>query len=224
MGTMQHRVLGQELLDTLPHDHPDALANRQDIEVINRIMGTFRWFQRQLHEYAPTHGRIVELGAGDGSLVHHIAQKSPELVARWTGLDLAPRPDGLPLGVQWVQEDFIQSEAAQSALENAEVVVANLILHHFTDDQLRRLAPRLHQARLLLVSEPARHWHHHLESQALNLICEFNHVTVHDMKLSIEAGFRMGELPRALMLDRDLWKVEESHTLFGACRMVAVRR
>jgi 2-polyprenyl-3-methyl-5-hydroxy-6-metoxy-1,4-benzoquinol methylase len=223
MGNLQHRVLGQEMLDTLPHDHPDALASRQDIEVINRIMGTLHWFQRQLHEYAPTHGRIVELGAGDGSLIHHIAQKSPALAARWTGLDFAPRPAHLPLGVQWVQGDFLQSEAAASALEEAEVVVANLILHHFTEEQLRKLAPRLQKARLILVSEPARHWHHYLEGQMLNLIGEFNHVTMYDMKLSIEAGFRLGELPRALMLDRELWKMEESHTLFGACRMVAVR-
>jgi methylase of polypeptide subunit release factors len=224
MGTLQHRVLGQEMLDTLPHDHPDALANRQDIEVINRIMGTFHWFQRQLHEYAPTHGRIVELGAGDGALIQYIAQKSPSLAARWTGLDIAPRPTSLPLGVQWAQGDFLHSDAAAKVLEDAEVVVANLILHHFTDDQLRRLAPRLQKARLLLVSEPARHWHHILEGQVLNLICEFNHVTVHDMKLSIEAGFREGELPKVLMLDRDLWKVEESHSLFGACRMVALRK
>lgn len=221
MGTLQHRVLGQELLDTLPHDHPDALASRQDIEVINRIMGNFRWFQRQIQQLAPVHGRIVELGAGDGSLIHHIALSSPALVAHWTGLDLAPPPADLPLGVQWVQGDFLQTEASVKALEDAEIVVANLILHHFTEDQLRRLAPHLRQARLILVNEPARHWRHYLEGRALNLMCEFNHVTLYDMKLSIEAGFRTGELPRALMLDRDLWKVEESHTLFGACRMVA---
>lgn len=224
MGNMQHRVLEQELLDTLPPDDPDALASRQDIEVINRIMGTFAWFQRQLQEYAPTHGRIVELGAGDGTLIHHIAQKSPALAARWTGLDLAPRPDHLPLGVQWVQGDFLQSGAAASALEDAEVVVANLILHHFTEDQLRRLAPRLQKARLILVNEPARHWHHYLEARVIDLVCEFNHVTQYDMKCSIQAGFRPGELPRALMLDQEQWNIEERHTLFGACRMIAVRK
>ncbi|RBP45731.1 hypothetical protein DES53_102113 [Roseimicrobium gellanilyticum] len=224
MGNLQHRVLKQEMLDTLPHDHPDALASRQDIEVINRIMGTFGWFHRQLQEHAPTHGRIVELGAGDGSLIHHIAQKSPALAARWTGLDLAPRPEHLPLGVQWVQGDFLHSEAATKALAEAEVVVTNLILHHFTDEQLRKLAPRLHKARIILASEPARHRRHYLEGQVLNLIGEFNHVTMYDMKLSIEAGFRVGELPRVLMLDRDLWKMEESHSLFGACRMIALRK
>ncbi|QIF03333.1 class I SAM-dependent methyltransferase [Roseimicrobium sp. ORNL1] len=222
MGYLRYRVLKQEMLDTLPHDDPDALASRQDIEVINHIMGTLRWFQRQLRDYVPSHGHIVELGAGDGTLIHHIAQTSPELVARWTGLDLAPRPSHLPLGVQWVQGDFLQSEASQKALAEAEVVVANLILHHFTEEQLRRLAPRLQQARVILVSEPARHLRHYVESRVLNLIGEFNHVTSYDMKCSIEAGFRVGELPRALMLDREQWDIEESHSLFGACRMVAI--
>ena len=224
MGNMQHRVLEQELLDTLPHDDSDALASRQDIEVINQIMGSFRWMQRQLQEHAPATSRIVELGAGDGSLIRPIAEASPELAARWTGLDLAPRPDGLPLGVQWVQGDFLQSEASQKALAEANVVVANLILHHFTEDQLRRLAPRLHHARVIVVSEPARYWHHYLQGQLLNLMCEFNHVTMYDMRLSIRAGFRPGELPRALMLDREQWDIEEDHTLFGACRMLAVKK
>lgn len=224
MGNMQHRVLEQELLDTLPHDDPDALASRQDIEVINQIMGSFRWIQRQLREHAPTTGRIVELGAGDGSLIHQIARASPELAARWTGLDLAPRPKGLPLGVQWVQGDFLQSDASKNALAEAGVVVANLILHHFTGDQLRKLAPRLQHARVLLVSEPARYWHHYLQARLLSLMCEFNHVTMCDMRLSIRAGFRPGELPRALMLDHEQWSIEESHTLFGSCRMIAVRK
>jgi hypothetical protein len=221
---MQHRVLEQELLDTLPHDDPDALASRQDIEFLNGIMGSFRWLRRQLLEHAPESAHVVELGAGDGSLIHHIAQKSPELVARWTGLDLAPRPDGLPLGVQWVQGDFFQSEAAMHALEQADVIVANLILHHFTDDQLRRLAPRLRHARLILVSEPARHWHHYQKGRLLNLICEFNHVTMYDIKLSIQAGFRTGELPRVLMLDPEMWDISESASFFGSCRMRAIRK
>ncbi|HSI65016.1 MAG TPA: class I SAM-dependent methyltransferase, partial [Candidatus Saccharimonadia bacterium] len=218
---MQHRVLEQELLDTLPHDDPDALASRLDIEFLNGVMGSFRWIRKQLLEDAPEYARIVELGAGDGSLIHHMARESPEMAARWTGLDLAPRPDDLPLGVQWVQGDFFQSDAATRALEQADVVVANLILHHFTDDQLRRLAPRLQHARLILVNEPARHWHHYQTSRLLNLICEFNHVTMYDMKLSIHAGFRTGELPRVLMLDPEMWDISENHSFFGSCRMRA---
>jgi hypothetical protein len=224
MGIMRHRVLEQEILDTLPHDDPDALASRLDIEFINGVMGSFRWMRKQLLEYAPESARIVELGAGDGSLIHHISRESPEMAARWTGLDLVPRPDGLPLGVQWVQGDFFQSEAATQALKQADVIVANLILHHFTDDQLRRLAPLLQQARLLLVSEPARHWHHYQKGRLLNLLCEFNHVTMYDMNLSIRAGFRTGELPRVLLLDSGTWDISENHSFFGSCRMRAIRK
>lgn len=225
MGKMRPQVLEQELLETLPHDHPDALANRLDIEFLNAVMGNFRWFRQQLRELARPGDSIVELGSGDGTLIHFVAEREPDLVPQWTGLDLAPRPELLPAEVSWVQGDFFDAAGpAREALGKADVVVANLILHHFTDAQLRdQFAASLRQARVLLISEPARHWHHVQSGRLLDAILGFHPVTTHDMRVSIQAGFRTGELPRVLGLDPTEWDIWESSSFFGSCRLRAVR-
>ncbi len=224
MQWMRQRVLEPELLDSLPHDHSDALASRGDIRFLNGVMGNFRWLRRQLAEHATAQDQIVELGAGDGGLVRHVAEKYPTIAARWTGLDFAPAPVDLPESTRWVQGDFFADSAAGAALKSADIVVANLILHHFTDDQLAVLATRLPHARLLLISEPARHVQHYWKGRLLDAIFGFNYVTMYDMLLSIRAGFRVGELPTVLGLNADGWEVQESSTFMSACRMVAVRR
>jgi len=42
------RILEPEILDSLPPDHPDALHNRRDLRLTNRLAGNFRWFARTL--------------------------------------------------------------------------------------------------------------------------------------------------------------------------------
>jgi hypothetical protein len=42
------------------------------------------------------------------------------------------------------------------------------------------------------------------------------------MQVSIRAGFRSGELPRALGLAPP-WQILTPRTLFGACRLIASR-
>lgn len=221
---MKHRVLEPELLDSLPHDHPDAIASRSDIRFLNAAMGSFAWMRRQLAHLARPDDRIVELGAGDGALIHYLLERAPSLAAQWTGLDLAPPPADLPAGVRWVQGDFLTSPDAAAALESATLIVANLILHHFTDDQLAALAARFRSARTILISEPCRHVQHHWKARLLDALLGFNPVTTFDISASIRAGFRRGELPRVFGLDPAEWEVSETGSFFSACRMVAVRR
>lgn len=221
---MEQRFLAPEILDSLPHDHPDALASRSDIRFLNSMMGSFFWLRRQLAEHVLESDQIVELGAGDGGLVRYVGNKFPFIAARWTGLDFAPEPTNLPAQTSWVQGDFFSEDAAGEALQNANVVVANLILHHFTDAQLKELATRFKSARLLIISEPARYIQHYWKGKLLNAIFGFNYVTMYDMLLSLRAGFQKGELPKTLGLNVDEWDVDESHTFTGACRLVAVRK
>ena len=51
-----------------------------------------------------------------------------------------------------------------------------------------------------------------------------NHVSLHDAHVSIAAGFRDDELPRALGLDADTWDVRCTVNTLGAYRMIAVKR
>lgn len=222
---MRKRLVEPEILDSLPHDHPDALASRGDIRFLNAIMGSFRWIQKELTRNAAPGEAIAELGAGDAGLLHSIAQSRPALAKCWTGLDLAPAPSiGLPPGARWVQGDFLAAGPATDVLTSSRIVVANLILHHFQDEQLAELGRRMEHARLLVISEPARHPIHLWKGRLIDAVLGFNHVTMYDMACSIRAGFRTGELPRLLKLDPAHWHFRESNTQLGACRLVAIKK
>ncbi len=81
------RILQAELLDSLPHDHPDALHNRRDLRVINRVMGNYRWFARTLPALLRPGEAALEVGAGDGTL-------GLQLAARRHSRSTAARPRG----------------------------------------------------------------------------------------------------------------------------------
>jgi hypothetical protein len=51
-----------------------------------------------------------------------------------------------------------------------------------------------------------------------------NHVTLHDARVSITAGFLGSELPEALGMADGSWDTSCTTTTLGASRMVAVRR
>jgi hypothetical protein len=77
-------------------------------------------------------------------------------------------------------------------------------------------------ADLLVINEPDRaalpHWLGRLMHPWIN------HVTRHDMHVSITAGFAAGEIQQLLGLDPARWTFEETATWRGSRRVVAVRR
>jgi hypothetical protein len=101
------------------------------------------------------------------------------------------------------------------------VVVANLFLHHFKDEQLAKMGRMLERCEVICVSEP---WRSRLALLEGRLLYPFvNGVTRHDMMVSIRAGFRRGELPRLLGVG-EAWEVREQCTKLGACRMLAWKK
>lgn len=107
-------------------------------------------------------------------------------------------------------------------LPDGEIILANLFLHHFQDDQLAALGRRVPgDCRLFLACEPVRHWRHLLQGRALSAIAELSAVTHHDMLASIRAGFLKDELSHALGF-KD-WHTTVSLTTLGAYRFTAWR-
>jgi hypothetical protein len=201
------RTVQPELLDSLPADDPAAVRSRRDLRVINAIMGNHRWLWRRVGR-----ATAIELGAGDGSL----ARKLPEV----TALDLAPAPDDLPTSVEWRQGDLFQTLPTVEG----EIIVACLILHHFKAGPLAELGHLINQsaAHRVIAAEPYRSAF--AIAEGYTLFPFVNHITRHDMIVSIRAGFRRGELAAALRLDTEKWSVVESVTLFGALHFEATRR
>jgi hypothetical protein len=74
---------------------------------------------------------------------------------------------------------------------------------------------------MLIFNEPDRS---HIAAFLGKLLHPFvNHVTRHDMQVSIRAGFRSGEIAALLGLDASHWKIRETSTWRGARRVIALR-
>lgn len=218
-----HRMLPRrvqpELLDGLPPGHPDALHNRRDLRFFNAIMGNYRWFARALRAHLRPGDRLLELGAGEGDLAKSLRRAWPGQTFSHTGLDLWPRPADWPAAQEWHRADLTQF----SGYANYSVILGNLILHQFEDDVLPDLGRRWREhARLLVFCEPARHALH-LAQLPLARLAGINYVSRHDARVSVEGGFRGRDLPRLLGVDAPPWRIELSHTFFGAYRLIAVR-
>jgi len=170
-------------------------------------MGNFRFIRRALKLLARPDDRVLELGAGDASL----ADQLPEL--NYTGLDTAPPPRQT---LQWRQTDALTFDDYGSY----DIIVTNLILHHFENEAIQSLASRIFPTvRGIIIVEP---WRHFLPATLMRCAHPFVHpVTRHDSVASIRAGFRPGELPSLLGLDSKPWTIQETVSWRGAIRMVA---
>ena len=204
-----HRVVKRqivpEILDALPGDDLGALRSRRDLRLINFLMGNERWILKQ-----DFRGGVIELGAGDGQLTRKLAKRGQVV-----GLDFQECPDGLE--IPWLADDLFKSLPEVEG----ETVVANLILHHFEDDQLLQLGKLIKERSYLIAVEPWRSRISLAEGYALWPL--INHVTKHDMMVSIRAGFRNGELYKLLNLGSD-WEWKEQISLLGGLRMLAWRK
>jgi hypothetical protein len=206
------RKLTPELLDHLPHDDPGAIRSRNDLTRINQFMGNEAWILSNLH---PNLTNITEIGAGCGGLLSKIHSILPQ--ANLTAYDLAPRPADLPESIHWIQSDIFENPPIQTK----GVLIANLILHHFTDPQLTQLGSWIRNFDTIITNEPLRS---PLPALLGKLAYPFIHpITRHDMRVSIEAGFVRGELPTLLDLPSAGFEIRESSTWRGAQRMLAYR-
>jgi len=211
-----HRVVEPELLDDLSPADPLAIGTRGDLRRVNFLMGhagiLTRAFCRHLDNNSISSQplRLVELGAGDGTLLLKLARRWSALgiTAHVTLLDRQnpvseKTRDGFTAfnwSVESVATDvFIWLEQSSPPVD---VMLANLFLHHFPDNSLRTLL-RLAAARtnLFIVCEPRRA-PLALDAARLLRFIGCNTVTQHDAIVSVRAGFVGNELS-ALWLERE---------------------
>ncbi len=213
---MQRKV-EPELLDSLPPDHPDALHNRRDLRLTNLVMGNHRWFGHTLPKHARPSEPVLEIGAGTGELGDHLAGSGLAV----DGLDLWPQPAGWPSGRRWHCADLLTFDR----YGEYPVIIGNLIFHQFTAGQLAALGGKLlRSARVIVACEPLRRRSSQLLFAAMAPVLGANHVSLHDARVSITAGFRGMELPQMLGLAGPGWICRCHATLLGSYRLVACRR
>ena len=228
------RRVAPELLDGLAADDPRAQRSRDDLQRLHRGMATLSIVQRALDlgtaGFQPQ--TLLELGAGDGSLMLRLARRR---AARWPDLrvTLLDRLDLVAPSTQeglrragWTPQvttadvfDYMNGPADT----HWDVVFANLFMHHFSAAELALLLAAIAaRSRVFLCCEPRRAALPLAGSYLVGLLGA-GAVTRQDAVASVHAGFRAQELS-ALWPELRYWDLYESSAgLFSHC-FLAVRK
>ena len=230
---LQRRV-EPELLDGLEIDDPRALRSRIDLRRLNRAMATLsivmRAMDRATADFRPT--RMLELGAGDGSLMLRLARQQ---ASRWPDVEvtLLDRLNLVAAGtlaglreVGWTPEVVAMDVfdwLGRTAGERWDIVMSNLFVHHFSSRELTQLLAGIAaRTEVFFCCEPRRSVVPLAGSHLIGLLGAGS-VTRHDAPSSVHAGFRAQELSE-LWPDAINWDLYEYPAgLFSHC-FLAIRR
>ena len=156
---------------------------------------------------------MLEIGAGEGTLLERLAKAHPGIPLK--ACDLAPRPPWLEEPIVWDQRDVFECLAEESG----GILAANLFLHHFEEPELRRFAPLMRNFEVICINEPFRTAQTIMDARFM--LPFVGRATKHDMVVSIRAGFVPGELPELLGLTGPEWQVREETCWRGGLRVLA---
>lgn len=195
------RTLEPELLDLLPADDPRALTSRRDLTRINTVMRQQTIMARRLRSLPPPQ-RLADLGSGDGRFLLGVARQLAPYWPRVTVLIVdrqdivSPRTRTGFANLGWECVVLKGDIFAVLPLLDADVITANLFLHHLDESHLSHLlALAAAKARGFVACEPRRSSAALLASHLVfALAC--NAVTRHDAVASVRAGFVGQELSR----------------------------
>ena len=239
------RVVAAETLDGLAENDPSAMRSRRDLQRIHRVMGTRTIVTRSLRKLMDLRPksrplRMLELGAGDGSLMLGVARASK---GDWPAIELTLLDRQALVSevtvanyaaAGWhatslVGEVFDWAASAECSPDGAgsapwDLIVCNLFLHHFEDRQLAALLAAIEsRTDRFFACEPHRS---RLALAASHLVGAIgaNAVTREDAILSVHAGFRDAELSQAWPSSGTRWSLDESSAGFFSHCFCARRR
>jgi len=205
------RVLEPELLDELAADDPRARASRRDLARINFVMRQPAIMAKLLRPL-PAPRRLADLGSGDGRFLLDVARR---LAPRWPGVTalivdrqniVSPETRAAFAALGWTCQTITGDIFEVMPGLDADIVTANLFLHHLDDAALTRLFALAEKASAFIACEPRRSPLALLASRMVfALAC--NDVTRHDAVASVRAGFAGRELSR-LWPDQG-WRLRE---------------
>ena len=237
---MKKRIVTPEMLDSLAGDDAGAIRSRRDLQRVHRAMGTRGILKRALkcmtatrREVAPL--RVLELGAGDGSLMLDVARVLAPNGFR-ANLSLLDRQALVErntiagyAGVNWVAQAHVvdvhawakapvDSLLRGTAPARWDIIVANLFLHHFEGPELANLLRAVAQRTdRFFACEPRRAWFPLIASHMVGALGA-NAVTREDAVLSVQAGFMGTELSAIWPDGETAWHIDERGSgLFSHC-------
>jgi len=234
--TASRRWVEDELLDGLAADDPRARRSRRDLQRLHFAMRSIANLGRAVAALRlPVQPRrILELGAGDGTLLLRFARAQRP---RWNDVELTlldrvdlvsgqTRAAYRELGwrVGFLRADALEWAASAPAL-HYDLCFANLFLHHFESAPLVQLLRAVAVATDAFVAcEPRRSNLARIGSR-LVILLGANEVTRQDAVKSVAAGFTDGELSDAWGSGGADWNLVEFPALpFSHCLAAARRR
>lgn len=230
MGNLA-RSVHQETLDHLSETDPRAIRSRADLRRIHRVMRSRAILLSALRKTELKPRRVIELGAGDGTLMLNVAR---QLAKYWPNvhLSLLDRQNLVSAKtlqafreLGWTPEVMIadvQQWLVQPGIAKFDLAVANLFIHHFRNEELAPMLRALSQRTdAVFFCEPRRGWLPLTGSHMVGLLGA-KAVTRQDAVLSVHAGFAGNELSSLWPADtrHSSWRLREySAGLFSHCFM-----
>ncbi len=234
-----HRLVAAEALDHLAPQDPAAQRSRRDLVRIHRAMGTRSITARGWQALVPTPRsraplKILELGAGDGTLLLGVARA---LVPAWPQVALtlldrqalvspATRAGYAAMGWSTTVEvtDALDWAARVTHRHTGagapawDLITTSLFLHHFEGPALAALlAGVAASGQRFFACEPHRGWLAQAGSHLVGALGA-NAVTRQDAVLSVAAGFRGTELTQRWRAAHTAWQCREVGAgLFSHC-------
>jgi SAM-dependent methyltransferase len=220
MAAGQLRRVDPEWLDELPQGEGRARRARRDLQRVNALMMQPRAVQRAALRGTGSRPprEIVELGSGDGTFLLRVARRLAPMGWRELSVTMVDRQDivaektrqafrALGWEVEVAEADVFDFLAAAEQ-ESADLIVANLFLHHFDDARLADLLRMAADVAPCFVACEPRRSALALAGSRLLWAIGCNDVTRHDAVVSVKAGFRGQELS-ALWPKNRLWQLSE---------------
>jgi Methyltransferase domain len=226
------RRVSPETLDELPEDDAAAVASRLDLQRIHKWMGSAAITQRALQKMTVSTPknrplRVLELGAGDGSLMLAVAES---LWPTWPCVNLSLL-DRVPLLTEatsrrfaalgwtasnhvadvldWAREPNSDVRNRSTDASRFDVIVSHLFLHHFDGAELATLLrAAARRCDHFFACEPRRAPLAWAASHMVGALGA-NAVTRGDAVLSVHAGFRAEELSSAWDAVAANWHLQE---------------
>jgi SAM-dependent methyltransferase len=229
---IRNRQVSPEALDELSPQDPRAQRSRRDLRRIHRAMLSLRILKHAwscLRLIKPP-ARIIELGAGDGTLLLRLARASTSrridtelaLLDRQRAVSAETIDEFRNVGwhVKTVCEDALQWASAPSP-EPYDLCIATLFLHHFPDPELALLLKGVAaRSGAFIAIEPHRGRLATLGSHLVGVL-GVNAVTQEDAVKSVAAGFASAEITAAWPVKADWWIREFRALPFLHCFLAA---
>jgi 2-polyprenyl-3-methyl-5-hydroxy-6-metoxy-1,4-benzoquinol methylase len=230
--TMARTVVPEEL-DNLDPVDPYAFRSRSDLKRVHRAMGTCSLLTRELSAAMGSRAaqasplRVLELGAGDGSLMLRVARSlrpqwphvqltlldqvnllNAKTRAAYAAVGWTATPQVMDV-LDWARDQTAQSAAQANSAPAWDLIVANLFLHHFEAADLRRLLAAIAQSCSAFVAcEPRRSRFALAASHCVGALGACS-VTRADAVTSVHAGFAGSELSALWPKVGGAWRLTE---------------